>query len=519
MVNPQSNAHFESNARFEIVLWRRSALLEGNRRSQMPLGATPWSVWGWLAPLLFLIVGGIAFFWAVEHIERTVESSAAQVLVDAGIDPAGLAFTANYRDLQISGDLPDTVSPQMVEQALESEKSSAFDVRDAVFVADEPIVGVPEFARIEVSAVSDGSMITLVGVVPLREHEDSILSAVNSTGLLVVNNLTVSGLAPDAEEPEEQIAAFGDALATLTPDSFSSARLSIANTGPVTGEISATNQDAASVFSEIDGDDVSVSAPPLLGALSISATYDGERIVLDGTVLSASQQNRLLTSAAGVVGFRNVVNNLNISRLDEVVEGAEQRIDVLAAVFRTFDGLISGDAFLNDTDVTVNGVAVDENRRGSSLDALNAGEDVGLRPGGVITLSESLPIAQQIDLLQVELDSLAEEVRETVRFEFGSVTLTPDAEATLDSVAAALQQYPQPVVEIGGHTDSSGSAAFNVALSQQRADAVAAYLGEQIDPGRLAAIGFGESQPIADNATVEGQEANRRVEFIAQESF
>ena len=86
-------------------------------------------------------------------------------------------------------------------------------------------------------------------------------------------------------------------------------------------------------------------------------------------------------------------------------------------------------------------------------------------------------------------------------------------------MAAALQQYPQPVVEIGGHTDSSGSAAFNVALSQQRADAVAAYLGEQIDPGRLAAIGFGESQPIADNATVEGQEANRRVEFIAQESF
>ena len=148
-----------------------------------------------------------------------------------------------------------------------------------------------------------------------------------------------------------------------------------------------------------------------------------------------------------------------------------------------------------------------------------ASEAAGLRPGGEISVPDAPALAEQIDLLQAELDSLQAEIRENVVFDTNLNVLTPTARATLDKVVAAMNRYPLPVVEVGGHTDDRGSDELNNALSQARADAVAAYVAENVDPGRLQANGFGESQPIADNATPEGQQQNRRVEFIAKESF
>ena len=83
-----------------------------------------------------------------------------------------------------------------------------------------------------------------------------------------------------------------------------------------------------------------------------------------------------------------------------------------------------------------------------------------------------------------------------------------------------MERYPAPVVEIGGHTDSGGDTEYNLDLSQRRADAVSAYIGEVgIDPERVRSVGFGESEPLAENDTDAGRLQNRRVEFIAKESF
>ena len=84
----------------------------------------------------------------------------------------------------------------------------------------------------------------------------------------------------------------------------------------------------------------------------------------------------------------------------------------------------------------------------------------------------------------------------------------------LNSVATVLKEYPKTVVEVMGHTDNTGSDSTNEALSQNRAASVASYLGSQgIDQRRLLSQGFGERSPIADNATPEGRQANRRVEL------
>jgi len=106
-----------------------------------------------------------------------------------------------------------------------------------------------------------------------------------------------------------------------------------------------------------------------------------------------------------------------------------------------------------------------------------------------------------------------------VNFEFDKANLTVNAKALLDLVVGALEKRPDINVEIDGHTDSKGSDAYNQKLSEQRAQSVMQYLVDHgIAADRLSAAGFGESMPVADNATDEGRELNRRVELKVLET-
>lgn len=101
-----------------------------------------------------------------------------------------------------------------------------------------------------------------------------------------------------------------------------------------------------------------------------------------------------------------------------------------------------------------------------------------------------------------------------IQFESGSATLTPDSKYELDNLVTGLNAFPQIRIEIAGHTDNTGNAADNIALSQQRAATVAKYLTDRgIDAGRLRATGYGDSKPLAPNDTEENRAKNRRTEF------
>lgn len=85
---------------------------------------------------------------------------------------------------------------------------------------------------------------------------------------------------------------------------------------------------------------------------------------------------------------------------------------------------------------------------------------------------------------------------------------------TLNSVGLVLKKYNQTIVDVYGHTDSTGNDQYNFDLSERRAMSVANYLyGQGIDGRRFAVEGFGKTRPIASNATAEGRAANRRVEI------
>lgn len=99
-----------------------------------------------------------------------------------------------------------------------------------------------------------------------------------------------------------------------------------------------------------------------------------------------------------------------------------------------------------------------------------------------------------------------------VNFEYNSARLTAESRPVLDEVAADLKKYPQLQVELQGHTDSIGSDAFNLRLSDQRAQSVREYLlSKGVGTRQLEAKGYGESQPVADNKTETGRAENRRV--------
>lgn len=110
--------------------------------------------------------------------------------------------------------------------------------------------------------------------------------------------------------------------------------------------------------------------------------------------------------------------------------------------------------------------------------------------------------------------SLKVNIPSAISFDTNSYAIKPSFAPVLDQVAQTLTQHPELIAQVIGHTDSTGSPAYNQTLSQNRAQSVAGYLAQHgVAPERLAAEGRGQTQPIADNSTELGRSQNRRVEI------
>jgi outer membrane protein OmpA-like peptidoglycan-associated protein len=101
-----------------------------------------------------------------------------------------------------------------------------------------------------------------------------------------------------------------------------------------------------------------------------------------------------------------------------------------------------------------------------------------------------------------------------ITFATDSSDLSPAFFNVLNSVGKVLAEFEQTVVEVAGHTDSTGSDSYNQGLSERRANSVSSYLTAQgVIPQRLIVLGMGEARPVADNSSTAGRQANRRVEI------
>jgi OOP family OmpA-OmpF porin len=129
---------------------------------------------------------------------------------------------------------------------------------------------------------------------------------------------------------------------------------------------------------------------------------------------------------------------------------------------------------------------------------------------GVLDSKDKCPNTPKGD--KVDADGCSLTLRLEVTFDSNSSQLRPESNEYLDRVAERLNELAYVTGVIEGHTDSNGSDAHNQDLSERRAKAVLDYLVDKgVDGSRFTAAGFGESQPVADNATPEGRAQNRRV--------
>jgi outer membrane protein OmpA-like peptidoglycan-associated protein len=111
------------------------------------------------------------------------------------------------------------------------------------------------------------------------------------------------------------------------------------------------------------------------------------------------------------------------------------------------------------------------------------------------------------------------EVNQVIEFETSSWKVTQDSQSILDEIAKVMTDHPEvKKVRIEGHTDNQGDSAHNLSLSHKRANNIMRYLvAHGVDANRLVAEGYGDTKPIADNATEEGRAQNRRVVFVIVE--
>ncbi len=277
-------------------------------------------------------------------------------------------------------------------------------------------------------------------------------------------------------------------------------------------------------------------SPRAIGPVSVIVQFTGGGSSLSGTVLTEQQRSELVSAAEAAMGAENVSDRLQVSGLLPELEGADERVKSMASVIAKIQAPTSGRIVLVDGSLSSslsvpteeNVVLLEEAFAESGLVGerqievetvrdLDPDPDPDPEPEPDPASAVLLP-AEQAAALQAELDLLQAEVAANVVFGANQSSLSAEAQLTLDKVAAAMNQYLQTSIEVEGHTDSAGVESENRQLSQERADAVAAYLiSAGVEARRLSAIGYGQDRPVGDNSTNAGRQANRRVQFTASE--
>jgi OOP family OmpA-OmpF porin len=234
------------------------------------------------------------------------------------------------------------------------------------------------------------------------------------------------------------------------------------------------------------------------------------QVQIRGPVISPRAQRTLQTFAYAVFGSEDVY--LSTKLQDNLPEGWMVRsLASLAGLSK----LNSGIATVSPNAIDITGLT---GRRSAKtdiaqilIDRLGDGAEFELE---VTYLEELDPLARMLNGTEcvAEITDLASQNK--IKFEPGSATLDGDSRDTVQAIAEVFERCLEAPIEIGGHTDSQGREEMNLNLSKGRAEAVLTALrGARVKLKSLTAEGYGETQPIADNGTEEGREANRRIEF------
>lgn len=169
------------------------------------------------------------------------------------------------------------------------------------------------------------------------------------------------------------------------------------------------------------------------------------------------------------------------------------------------------------------GAIIHNNRgRGNAKRGAAIGGAVGAATGAIVGAmmdrqERELRQIEGIDVTRTDEDELRVTMRNEILFDFDSSALRSSSRDELREMASVFNRYDDTTIVVQGHTDSTGSAAYNQRLSERRANSVTGYLETLgVRGSRIDAIGYGESRPKATNSSASGRQQNRRVEIYVR---
>ncbi len=452
--------------------------------------------WWWgLIPLLLLWI--ISNSWLGGSVNADL-TARAQKAASAGVyDPA---ISVAGRDVTISG----VVFSDAQSEAQFAALSREWGVRKVVNALALPPVASPFNWKLE----RRGDELALTGMIPNPDARKAILATIEAAfpGTKIKDDTTFARGA--ASSFVEAVNYTVKQLATLERPSIAFADGKIAVTGRA-ASIEARDEILNSLKTLPQGftlADAKIDAPDPYG---FAAQKSSDTVTLTGSVPNEALRKQLVDAVRRLFGGYQVVDQLTIT--PNAPAGFQQTVLAgLAALSRLAEGKLtirgskgelSGDAFYQEA---LNAIRAYLTRNVPGSFALDL--KAGVRPTGP---------AIDAAACQTEVNSLLGKT--TILFETGSATISSDSAGLLDRIVGTFARCAEAKVEIAGHTDSTGDAAANLTLSQQRAEAVLNYLVRAgLASGNFVAKGYGQERPVASNDTEENRARNRRTEFVVQ---
>ena len=385
------------------------------------------------------------------------------------------------------------------------------------------------------TATSNESSMVLSGYVGSEAEQQSAVryATENNPGVEIVDQLVIANGAPDGVNWSD-----ANTLAISAAVQLSSGSASISDSGYSVEGIAKTPAAHDAVKGTANGDlpaglelareDVRLPvADPYLWSLT---SQEGVNPVLSGFVPDAGFSETNEAEVADILPGDLPVEN-NLERAGGAPEGLK---GATSLAIRAVSGLINGKAEISGTKLMVIGEAPTEeianavraSVEGDLPPGFTGRHDISVRPAPPMEpeptvepepVDEPEPVAAAQPMPTVEAcqaDLTAALQSETIQFETNKSVIREGSFGLLDRLSQIVKVCPAATVEIGGHTDSDGSDAYNQALSEDRANAVRSYLVRNgVFVGRMNAVGYGEQKPIADNENDEGKARNRRIEF------
>ena len=462
-------------------------------------GLFRWSSKWWPGTIPLVVLWAFAAWTSTASLESDLAARSTSALKDTVLDKTRIEVAG--RDVVIAADA-------FSEDGRRSAVAAVEAVPGVRLVNDETRL-VPEARPFVWSAERDVARVTLGGSAPLPASKARLLEAARASlgGVEVVDQMQLSRGAPPRFDNAALLLL--DQVGKLKDGKIAISDTKVSLSG-MARDLGGREAIAAALKNLPEGFSVAaneVKAPPYIfqaykDPVAVTLTLTG--YVPDNNVHAA-----IAAAAARKFFSEKVVDNLKAS-----IGAPSGFVSAVVPALGVLSRLSTGTLVVTDREIKLSGdafydAAVPQIRAGLARDfpqGWQVNADISVKPSAAPVDST---VCQQLfsDLL----------AKGKIRFESGRAGIDPDSAGLLDRLIETALRCPTANIEIAGHTDTDGEDAFNQALSEKRAQAVADYLVKAgLPASRFTATGYGSTQPVATNDTDEGKAQNRRIDFLVR---